>query len=140
MTPRARWHAPLSAALLAAVLAIAPATAAAQQRASFTRQAPADPDPWFGPDKALHLTASATLAGGGYALGSLGIEGATGRLALGAALALAFGVAKEGLDAAGHGSPSWKDLVWDVAGTAFGLGFAFSIDYAARPARYAPVR
>ena len=33
--------------------------------------AQADDDPWWGPDKALHLGVSAGLAGGGYALGAI---------------------------------------------------------------------
>ena len=92
----------------------------------------------FEPD--LRTWADPEIAGGGYGLGALGIEGVPGRLAVGAALALALGAAKEGLDAAGYGTPSWRDFAWDVTGTAFGLMFSFSIDYAARPARHAPAR
>ena len=36
------------------------------------RASAADPDPWLGPDKALHFGISAGLAGGGYALSALG--------------------------------------------------------------------
>ncbi len=34
---------------------------------------------------------------------------------------------KEALDAAGYGQPSWRDLTWDVAGTAVGLGLALVV-------------
>lgn len=138
MQPRARRLALALAPLgVAASLALAPGVASAQQPPPARA---ADPDPWTGPDKALHFTASAALAGGGYGLGALGMDGVPGRLALGAALALALGAAKEGLDAAGYGTPSWRDFAWDVTGAAFGLMFSFSIDQAARPARHVPAR
>ena len=49
--------APWAVAPLAAALLLSPAPA---------RAAPPDPDPWFGPDKAMHFTLSTVIAGGGY--------------------------------------------------------------------------
>jgi putative lipoprotein len=91
-----------------------------------------DPDPWLGPDKALHFAASAALAGGGYGVGALAWEDVGPRLALGAGVGLGAGITKEALDAAGLGDPSWKDLTWDVAGVAVGLGIALAIDLTIR--------
>ena len=121
-----RWLVPVAVA----IFALAPGAASA---------APPS-DPWTGPDKALHFTASAALAGGGYALAALGVEGTPGRLAGGAALALGAGAAKEAFDAAGFGTPSWRDVAWDVAGLAFGLLFSAAVDHAARPAWFAAPR
>lgn len=100
------------------ILMICPATASAA----------ADPDPWFGKDKMLHFGVSAGLAAGGYAAGTVFWEGTEERLLAGAALALGLGVAKELYDLTGRGHPSWRDLAWDVAGTAVGLGLAWSVD------------
>ncbi|WP_437809638.1 hypothetical protein [Sorangium sp. So ce1078] len=92
-----------------------------------------DPDPWFGDDKARHFCASIALAGGGYALGALATDDTHGRLALGAAVALGAGLAKEAFDAAGHGTPSFRDLVWDALGTSAGLALSAWFDLAAAP-------
>ncbi|WP_437956106.1 hypothetical protein WME76_32235 [Sorangium sp. So ce119] len=90
-------------------------------------------DPWFGDDKARHFCASIALAGGGYALGALATDDLRARIALGAALALGAGLAKEAYDAAGHGTPSFRDLVWDALGTTAGLGLSVWFDLAATP-------
>ncbi|WP_438024063.1 hypothetical protein [Sorangium sp. So ce233] len=90
-------------------------------------------DPWFGDDKARHFCASMALAGGGYALGALATDDLHARIALGAALALGAGLAKEAYDAAGHGTPSFRDLVWDALGTSAGLGVSVWFDLAATP-------
>jgi uncharacterized protein YfiM (DUF2279 family) len=100
--------------LLAALLS---GPAAAQER-----------DPWLGPDKALHFSLSAALAGGGYALGAALFEEVPPRLAMGAGLALGLGIAKELYDLTGAGTPSWKDLTWDAIGVATGLAIAWAID------------
>ncbi|WP_437777184.1 hypothetical protein [Sorangium sp. So ce1097] len=91
------------------------------------------PDPWFGADKARHFCASIALAGGGYALGALATDDIHTRIAVGAAIALGAGLAKEAYDAAGHGTPSFRDLVWDVLGTTAGLGLSVWFDLAATP-------
>lgn len=87
----------------------------------------AAPDPWFGPDKRLHLAASAGIAFGGDALGERYLDSELGGLAVGAGLALGAGAAKEGWDALGHGDPSWRDFTWDVIGAAVGLGLAVGV-------------
>lgn len=110
--------------------AAAVALAGALGAASTARAQAADPDPWLGPDKALHFGASAGIAGAGYALAGLWPPSSEAqRLVVGGSAALAAGVAKELLDLAiGLGRPSWKDLAWDVAGTAFGLAVAWAVD------------
>jgi putative lipoprotein len=90
--------------------------------------AQADPDPWFAPDKALHFSFSAGLAGLGYGGAALFTEDRRVRLAVGAGVALTAGIAKELLDLTGLGRPSWKDLAWDVAGTAVGLVLSWLLD------------
>jgi putative lipoprotein len=117
-----------SAAVLAAPLALALLTAPAPAAADPPR--PIDPDPWFGRDKALHFGVSAALAGGGYAVSSLAVQGMPERAAIGASVALAAGIAKEMLDLAGLGDPSWKDFTWDVIGTATGIGVSLTVDWA----------
>jgi putative lipoprotein len=85
-------------------------------------------DPWFGRDKALHFSASAALASGGYAAGAIFSDSVEARLMVGAGLALGAGVGKEVFDRYGGGDPSWRDLTWDVVGTACGLGVAWVFD------------
>lgn len=91
---------------------------------------PPDPDPWFGKDKVLHFTLSSAIAAGGYGLGTTIFDGYAAPAAFGAGLALTAGIGKEAVDAAGYGTPSWKDLTWDVAGTATGVGIALLIHLA----------
>ncbi|WP_441291444.1 hypothetical protein ACSRUE_14160 [Sorangium sp. KYC3313] len=93
-------------------------------------------DPWFGDDKMRHFCASIALAGGGYALGALATDDLRQRLALGAAVALGAGLAKEVYDAAGHGTPSVRDVVWDALGTSVGLGLSLWFDLAATPIQF----
>lgn len=88
----------------------------------------AQEDPWFGKDKAMHFGASAALAVGGYTIGAVVFEDRNAALASGAGLALSAGIGKEVYDAAGHGTASGRDLVWDVAGTATGLAVAWLFD------------
>lgn len=115
-----RPRAPLATAL-AAVLVAAPARAA-------------DPDPWLAPDKALHFGVSAGISAGSYAA-SAALFASRGHALLAAGgVTLAAGAAKEALDLAGFGTPSWKDFVWDVAGTLVGLGLAWSVDLVVRGA------
>ena len=108
----------------AALLLATPAAATAQTRP--------DPDPWFGRDKALHFGASAVITGGGYGITSAFSDSLALRIAFGAGAGLLAGVGKELLDMAGLGTPSWKDFTWDVLGVAVGVGFAVTLDYAAR--------
>jgi putative lipoprotein len=115
--PRVRRSTPKARSIAAALALLAlPAPAAAEPR---------DPDPWLGRDKALHFGVSAALAAGGYAAGAALFDGGYGPpIATGTAVALGAGIAKESLDLAGYGDPSWKDLTWDVVGTAVGVGLA----------------
>ena len=96
------------------------------------RAAEPDPDPWLGPDKALHFAASGTLAIGGYALGAAIFDGQARPLLLGAALSVTAGVVKESLDLAGLGDPSWKDVTWNGLGTVTGLAVAWSVSLLVR--------
>ena len=88
----------------------------------------ADPDPWFGEDKAKHFAVTTGISAGTYAVGASLLPARWHALALGAGVTLAIGAAKEGWDALGHGDPSWRDFTWDVIGTACGLGLAWSVD------------
>ena len=90
----------------------------------------ADPDPWFGADKALHFGASAALAGGAYGLSAAFTDTRYVRLLAGGGVALAAGAGKELYDLSGHGDPSWRDFTWDVIGTIVGLGLAWGLDLA----------
>ncbi|OJH40838.1 YfiM family protein [Cystobacter ferrugineus] len=89
---------------------------------------PLKPDPWLSSDKVAHFGVSAGLAGAGYAGGAFLFESPEARWLTGAGLALGVGVAKEFFDA-GRGSIfSWKDLTWDVLGTATGLTLAWAVE------------
>ena len=112
---RARLAAPI--VLVAAAGTLAPARAATDQ------------DPWLGHDKLLHFEVSAAIAAGGYGGAALFSPRTEVRLATGAGLALAAGVGKELWDLQGNGDASWRDLTWDVIGTATGLAVAVTIDW-----------
>ncbi len=88
----------------------------------------ADPDPWLGPDKALHFAAGAGLAVGGYAVASAFSDDVRVRLLVGAGAGLAGTAAKELVDLAGPGSASWKDFTWGAIGCAVGLAVAWAVD------------
>jgi putative lipoprotein len=90
--------------------------------------AASDPDPWFGPDKAIHFGVSAGLAAGGYAALSPWLESRGERALAGGAFSLTLGASKELWDLAGHGDPSWRDFTWDVLGTAVGIALAVGVD------------
>jgi len=91
-----------------------------------------DPDPFWGPDKALHFAAGGALAAAGYAVTTSFTEDRWKAFAIGGGVALGAGAMKEGLDALGSGDPSWKDFAWDAIGAAVGLGIAFAVDAAVR--------
>lgn len=114
-----------------AALSVHPARALAQQRS----------DPWWGPDKALHFGVSAGIAAGGYGLGALLWKDRQRRALAGATLALGAGAGKELWDlTGGGGSASWRDLVWDAAGAALGVGLALSVDFGVRGSASEPRR
>jgi putative lipoprotein len=88
-------------------------------------------DEWLGRDKGLHAAASAVIAAGAYAASTPWVEEPANRALVGASVALSAGIAKELWDATGRGDPSWKDLAWDVAGTAIGVTLALLVDHIA---------
>jgi putative lipoprotein len=88
----------------------------------------AEPDPWLGRDKALHFGATFALAGGGYAGTALVSPRPSVRAAAGAGLGLSAGIAKEVYDRCAGGDASWRDLTWDVVGTATGVLVAWLLD------------
>jgi putative lipoprotein len=96
---------------------------------SLAAQARAE-DEWWGPDKALHFGAAGVLAGGGYAMGSLVVDGRWERVAIGASVGLGAGIAKEVYDELDYGGASYKDFVFDLAGVAVGVVAAVLIDSA----------
>ena len=87
-------------------------------------------DPWFGRDKALHFTVSASLAVVAYAGASLKTDDRPTRVAAAITFALGAGLLKEAWDLTGHGDASWRDLTWDVVGTTTGVLVAYAIDWA----------
>jgi len=89
-------------------------------------------DPWFGRDKGLHFSATASIAATGYAGTALVTDDRRVRAGVGAGLALGAGIGKEIWDLSGHGDPSFRDLVWDVIGTATGVLVAWTIDWLVR--------
>ncbi len=98
-----------------------------------SRMTYASDDDWWGRDKALHFLASATIAGGTYAVGTLKWDSRLPSAGLALGVTLAAGATKEGWDALGHGDASWKDFAWDVVGAIAGVGLSFAIDTAVRP-------
>lgn len=88
----------------------------------------AEPDLWFGSDKAFHFGFSSGLAIGGYGAAITFSESPKVRVAFGASVAMLAGIGKELWDASGNGNPSWKDLTWDVLGTAVGVAICWVID------------
>lgn len=95
-------------------------------------RADAPDDPWWGPDKALHLTAGFGLSAVAYAIGLLAFDDRWAATGLGGGVAIGLGAGKEGVDALGLGTPSWKDFTWTVVGAALGLGTSLTFDAALR--------
>jgi len=108
---------------LAIVVALALALSTSRARAQ-------EDDPWFGRDKALHFTVSASLAVVAYAGASLKTDDRPTRVAAAITFALGAGLLKEAWDLTGHGDASWRDLTWDVVGTTTGVLIAYGIDWA----------
>lgn len=119
MTAFCPVRASVAAFAIAAAVMLAPKAARA-----------ADPDPWFGPDKALHFGVSVGLSAGGYGVSALVLHEPWQRAIAGAGFSLTLGAGKELYDLSGHGDPSWKDFTWDVVGTAVGVGLALLVDAA----------
>lgn len=72
-------------------------------------------------DDRLHLGLSSLIAFGAYGVVALFDERESLRVGVGAAVALAAGIAKELWDLSGRGDPSWRDLGFDLIGTGVGL-------------------
>lgn len=88
----------------------------------------ASTDAWWGPDKALHLSASAAIVTVGYGVAA-GFSLPLGwRVASGLGLSLAAGIGKEILDLAGLGTPSWQDMAWNAVGLLVGVLFSLGLD------------
>jgi len=88
----------------------------------------AEPDPWFGRDKAMHFSVSFALAGNAYADSSAFTKRASIRVLSGVGVGLAAGIAKELADQYGGRGLSWRDLTWDAVGTATGTLVAWLVD------------
>jgi putative lipoprotein len=88
----------------------------------------ADADPWFGRDKAMHLSVSFALAGTSYATAAGVSKRTSVRVMSGAGIALSAGIAKELYDQSSRGDASWHDLTWDAIGTATGTLVAWLVD------------
>jgi uncharacterized protein YfiM (DUF2279 family) len=88
----------------------------------------AEPDRWWGTDKALHFSACLMFAGDGYATASVLSEQERYRLLAGFGVAFAAGAAKEVYDRSSGGDASWRDLTWDVLGAATGAAISWLID------------
>jgi len=114
-------HRSAALALAFTLATLAPAAASA-----------APPDPWLGPDKALHFTLSTMISSGAYGVSTYSTDSVATRVAFGAGVGIAVGAAKELLDMTGFGDPSWKDFAWDLIGTAVGVGIAVTFDVATR--------
>ncbi len=99
---------------------------------SSARAQAADPDPWFGKDKALHFGISAGIASVLYAGAATQFDARYPPLLIAGGTTLAIGAGKELYDLSGHGDPSWRDFTWDVIGTVVGLGVAWGIDLLVR--------
>jgi len=100
------------------LLVVLPVAAVAQTRggADSTQSVPVGADRWFAQDKIHHFAASGFLSGMGYYLARQQNGISSGRAAgVGIGISMVFGAAKELRDI-GHGTPSWKDLVADLAG------------------------
>ena len=90
--------------------------------------ASAQQDDWLGRDKALHFGLSVGLAAGAYAVSAPFVEDPVTRFALGVGAGFGVGVLKEIWDATGRGTPSGRDLAWDVAGVATGAALSLLVD------------
>jgi putative lipoprotein len=90
--------------------------------------AAADPDPWWGQDKAVHFSACFMAAGDGYATAAVLSKQGSHRLLAGFGFAVAAGAGKELVDLTGGGDASLRDLTWDVVGGATGAAISWLID------------
>jgi putative lipoprotein len=91
-------------------------------------RAQAADDAWWGKDKQKHLLLSSGAAFVTYVwLGHSGMEPSL-RMGATALVVLGVGALKEARDALGYGHASWKDMTWNVIGTAVGLIVAWVVE------------
>jgi putative lipoprotein len=88
----------------------------------------AEPDPWFGRDKAMHFSVSFALAGNAYADSTPFTKRTSIRILTAVGVALSAGIAKEVYDQYEGRGFSWRDLTWDTVGTATGTLVAWLVD------------
>lgn len=103
--------------LLIGIGSLVPRSAAAQTH-----------DPWWGQDKALHLSFSLAISATSYGIAIPLLDAPEARVLFAASIGLSAGVGKELLDLAGYGDPSWKDFAWDVIGVAIGTAIMWTLD------------
>lgn len=76
------------------------------------------PDPWFSPDKAKHFFMSMFLESVSFSVLRAANTSRSGSLAGATILSAGVGVGREIYDYYHPGTPSLKDLTWDLAGIA----------------------
>lgn len=89
---------------------------------------PARADAWWGPDKALHLGVSVGLAATATAVTAAWIDAPLDRAIIGALGAFSLGLAKEVADGLGLGTPSLRDLAWDLVGCVVGAALVYVVE------------
>ncbi|MBI4957114.1 MAG: hypothetical protein HY908_34180 [Myxococcales bacterium] len=87
-------------------------------------------DSFSGDDKAQHFGLGFALGSLGYGLARLALDDFASAAGVTAGVVLGLGALKEGVDAAGLGTPSWKDFLWGAVGGSLGLGLAVTFDAA----------
>jgi hypothetical protein len=100
---------------------------------SFTFAAPARAnelfgEPLTGDDKALHFGTSAAISVVVYGASTGVVVEPWQRATIAASVAAAAGLAKEGVDLLGFGTPSLVDLCYDGFGIMVGVGYALALD------------
>src|SRR4051812_16193527 len=88
----------------------------------------AEPDPWFGEDKAKHFGVSAGLGVAGTSLSPLVTDSLPLQLTLAGGMSLSIGLGKEIADSMGGSGFSVRDLAWDAAGTMTGMLVVWAVD------------
>ena len=78
------------------------------------------PDKWFAEDKLRHFAFSYVITAG-TAAAARTVTGRSESVAIGAAIGMAAGIAKELYDKKTNRSASFRDLLWDVAGVSVGV-------------------
>ena len=79
---------------------------------------PRRPDPWFSPDKAKHFFLSAFVESLSFSTLRAARVSRDASLISAASISAGFGIGREIYDHYHPGTPSLKDLTWDLAGIA----------------------